>query len=173
MKRSEQSMAGWYFLAIVAALYLAVFFVKRDAIIPSLEFFVSIIEKIIPVFLLIFALLVLMNWAVKPEKIVKHLGKDAGAKGWLYAIIGGIISTGPIYMWYPLLNELQKHKARNGYIAAFLYNRAVKIPLLPLFIYYFGAVYVAVLTAIMIAASIIQGIIVEKLLKTMDKNNGG
>ncbi|MBN2111865.1 hypothetical protein JW707_02070 [Candidatus Woesearchaeota archaeon] len=165
MKRSEQSMAGWYFLLIVIAICIVVFIAKPSAMMPSLSFFAGIIKKIIPVFILIFALLVIMNWLVKPEKIVKHLGKDAGAKGWFYSIIGGIISTGPIYMWYPLLSELQKHKARNGYVAAFLYNRAVKPALLPLFIYYFGLVYAVVLTIVMIIASVFQGIIVEKIME--------
>lgn len=165
MKRSEQSRAGWYFLAIVVALYVIAGIAKPDAIAPSLKFFASIIRKIIPVFVIVFVFLVLMNWLVKPKTIVKHLGKDAGAKGWAWAIAGGILSTGPIYMWYPLLNELQNHKARNKFIAAFLYNRAVKLPLLPLFIYYFGVAYVVVLTVVMIAASIAQGIMVEKILE--------
>lgn len=165
MKTSEQSRTGWYFLLVVIAIYIVVFLVKADAIMPSLKFFASIIQKIIPVFIFIFILLVVMNWLVKPEKIIKHLGKDAGIKGWFYSIIGGIISTGPIYMWYPLLSELQKHKIRQGYVAAFLYNRAVKPALLPLFIYYFGVVYAVVLTIVMIAASVLQGIIVEKIME--------
>lgn len=165
MKKGEQSSTGWYFLLIVIAIYTVVFFFKRDAIIPSLRFFATIIKKIIAVFVLVFALLVVMNWLVKPEQIVKHLGKEAGTKGWAYSVVGGILSTGPIYMWYPLLNELQKHGVRNGYIAAFLYNRAVKPALLPLFIYYFGLVYVIVLTVVMIAASILQGVVVEKIME--------
>ena len=165
MKTSEKSRAGWYFLFIVIVAYIAVFLIKPDAIIPSLKFFVSIIKKIIPVFILVFILLVVMNWIVEPKKIVKHLGKDAGIKGWFYSIIGGIISTGPIYMWYPLLSELQKHKARQGFIAAFLYNRALKPALLPLFIYYFGLVYVVILTIVMIIASIFQGIVIEKVME--------
>ena len=163
MKRSEKSYTGWYFLLIVILIYIIVFFVKREAIMPSLIFFISIIKKIIPVFILIFALLVIIDWLVKPDTIVKHLGKGAGIKGWLYSITGGILSTGPIYLWYPLLNEMQKKGASNGYIAAFLYNRAVKPALLPLFIYYFGLSYVIILTFVTIAASILQGIVVEKI----------
>lgn len=165
MKRSEKSMAGWYFLGIVIAAYAIVAVIKPEAVMPSLSFFASIIRKILPVFALIFALLVIIDYYVKPEKIVKHLGKDAGIKGWLWAITGGIISTGPIYMWYPLLNEMQKKGARDSYAAAFLYNRAVKPALLPLFIYYFGLAYTVTLTIVMVAASVAQGIIVEKIVE--------
>lgn len=165
MKRSEKSMAGWYFFGIVLALYVAVLVFKSDAVMPSLVFFASIIRKIIPIFALIFVLLVAIDYYVRPESIVRHLGKDSGAKGWAYSVIAGIISTGPIYMWYPLLNEMQKKGVRNAYVAAFLYNRALKPALLPLFIYYFGLAYVAVLSVVMIIASIFQGIIVEKILE--------
>ena len=165
MKKTEKSMAGWYFLLIVIAIYIVMFFAKSEAIVPSLSFFASIIKKIIPIFVLIFALLVAIDYYVNPESIVKHLGKGSGSKGWAYSIIAGIISTGPIYMWYPLLNEMQKKGVRSAYIAAFLYNRALKPALLPLFIYYFGLAYVVVLSIVMVAASVIQGVAVEKIME--------
>lgn len=36
---------------------------------------------------------------MKPKQIIKHLGKDSGAKGVFYALIGGIISTFNSYLW--------------------------------------------------------------------------
>ena len=165
IKPTEKSMVGWYFLVAVLLAYAAGFFINTIAIIKSIEFFWTIIQNIIPILVMVFGLLVVINYFIKPEVLLKFLGKEAGMKGWLVSIIGGIISTGPIYMWYPLLNDLQKHGARNRYIATFLYNRAVKIPLLPLFIYYFGVLYVAVLTIVMIATSVLQGVVVEKLME--------
>jgi uncharacterized membrane protein YraQ (UPF0718 family) len=73
----------------------------------------------------------------------------------------GILSHGPIYVWYPLLRELREHGMRTSLVAAFLYNRAIKIPLLPLMIYYFGVIYVVVLLIFMIIASIVEGKIIE------------
>jgi uncharacterized membrane protein YraQ (UPF0718 family) len=165
MKPAEKSMAGWWFLGIAVLICAAAFLFRRDAIAPSLSFFWGVIKKIIPVFVLIFALLVIMNMLVKPKSIVKHLGKGSGVKGWAFAVVGGILSTGPIYMWYPLLNEMQKHGTRPAYLAAFLYNRALKPALLPLFIYYFGLAYVIVLSSVMLVASVFQGIIVEKIVE--------
>jgi len=169
MKKTEMSYTGWYFLAIVVLAYIAAAILSSSLAIESLQYFIRIIQKIILPLALVFVLLVVTTYYIKPKTIVKHLGKDAGARGWAWAIIGGIISTGPIYLWYPLLNEMQKHGAREGYIAAFIYNRAVKPALLPLFIYYFGIAYVVVLTAIMIIASILQGAAVEKILEVMER----
>ena len=54
---------------------------------------------------------------------------------------------------------------KNSLIAVFLYNRAVKPALIPLMIYYFGLSYLIVLTIVMIIFSIINGILVEKILE--------
>lgn len=113
--------------------------------------------------------MVLIDYFIKPRILVKYTGKNAGLKGWVISIISGIISTGPIYIWYPMLKQLKKKGMKNSYIAAFLYNRAIKLPLLPLFIFYFGLTYTIVLTTIMIIVSIFQGIIVEKYI-TFTKN---
>lgn len=165
MKKTEKSYAGWYFLGIIILIYAAVALFSTAAALSGLVFFWGIIKKVILVLLFVFALLVVLNYVIRPKMIVKHLGKDAGAKGWLWSLVGGIISTGPIYLWYPLLNEMQKHGVRNGYVATFLYNRAIKPALLPLFIMYFGILYTVVLTIVMLIASVIQGYIVEKIVE--------
>lgn len=93
------------------------------------------------------------------------MGKEKGVKGWLIAIGGGILSTGSIYMWYPLLKDLKEKGVRYGFISVFLYNRAIKIPLIPIIITYFGVKFVVVLTLVMVFVSIIQGLIIEKIIR--------
>ncbi|MBW2991272.1 hypothetical protein KY348_06235 [Candidatus Woesearchaeota archaeon] len=146
-------------------IYVILAFAKPDALMPSLKFFLNIIIKIIPIFILIFILMIVINRFVSTKKIMKYFGKKAGVKAWLAAVITGIISAGPIYLWYPLLYDLQKKGVRNGLIATFLYNRAVKLPLLPLMILYFGITYVIVLSLVMMIASVFQGLIVEKIME--------
>lgn len=85
-----------------------------------------------------------------------------GVRGWLIAIAGGILSAGPIYLWYPLLADLQERGMRKAFSAAFLYNRAIKLPLLPVLIAYFGLLFAAVLSASMVAASGIIGVLTER-----------
>ena len=50
---------------------------------------------------------------------------------------------------------------RSGLIAAFLYNRAIKIPLLPVMVYYFGIRFVGTLLVWMILASVVEGKMIE------------
>jgi len=160
----EKSYADWYFLIVVLTAYLITFLFSRSHAISAFGMFVDIILKVLPVLLIVFIFMVLINYFVKSMIIVRFLGVKSGAKGWIISIIAGIISTGPIYMWYPLLNDLQKQGMRNGLIATFLYNRAVKLPLLPMLILYFGLTYTIVLMSVMILVSVFQGKLTEKFV---------
>ncbi len=168
-KKSEQSKAGWIFLFISIVIFTIACLIKPAAFLPSIKFALNIFKKIILVFILVFVLMVITNYVVRPKKLTKYFGSTRSIKGWFAAIITGILSTGPIYMWYPLLNDLQKHGVKNGFIATFLYNRAVKIPLLPVMILYFGLKYVIVLTVVMIFISVLQGLIVDKITMEVEK----
>ncbi len=160
---NENSHTGWYFLLVVVILYAVAGILGPDMVSPALEFSSKIIINVIPIFALIFAITAAFNYFVSPRAISRYLGKTSGIKKWIIAIVGGIISTGPIYMWYPLLKDLKRKGVSYGFIAAFLYNRAVKIPLMPMLIFYFGLPFTAILTALMIVFSIVQGIIFEEL----------
>ncbi len=164
---SEKSRAGWYFLITVVLLYLLVFTFSPETGSNAVLFTGSIFVQLIPMILLIIGLTALMNYYVKPKTLVNHMGKGSGIKGWIIATASGIISTGPIYMWYPLLSELKNHGVRNALIASFLYNRAVKIPLLPLLVFYFGVKYAMVLTIVTVSLSIIAGWLTEKIIEVI------
>ena len=104
-----------------------------------------------------------MNYFVNPKTVSKYVGEGSGIKGWLLAIFTGILSHGPIYAWYPILKDLREQGMKIGLITVFLYNRAIKIPLLPLMVYYFGIPFVIILTGYIIIASIVQGRIIQKI----------
>lgn len=115
---------------------------------------------------LVFLVMLALNLFVKPAQIVHLLGSGANIKGILLSVAAGIISMGPIYVWYPLLKELREKGAGNMPIAVFLYNRAVKPFLLPVMIAYFGWIYVVILTVLTVLASIVNGYLVAMFAKT-------
>jgi len=162
--RLKQISGSWYFLIGMLIVYLIVFFIKQDLFSLSIIFFYNILLKIIPVFILVFLLMSLTNYFITPKFVMKHLGRK-GIKKWFFIIVGGILSTGPIYMWYPLLADLKNKGLSYGLIACFLYNRAIKIPLLPIAIFYFGWQYILVLSMIMIFVSVLQGMLINKLME--------
>lgn len=163
MKQKKNKNKAWLFLLIVLIIYLIIGIIKQEILMPAIQFFLSVIIKIIPIFILVFLLMILTNYFTNQKYIIRHLGKDSGLRGWLLSIGAGLISTGPIFVWYPLLKDLQKLGVKKRFIAAFLYSRAVKPVLIPLLILYFGLLYTIVLIVVMIIMSVFQGLVVEKL----------
>jgi uncharacterized membrane protein YraQ (UPF0718 family) len=164
MLQFKKISGAWFFFMFMAMLYLFLFFVDSSVCISSLIFFRQILIKIIPIFFLVWILMIVANYFITPKFVFRYFDKK-GVNKWLFATIGGILSEGPIYMWYPLLADLRKKGFDYGFVACFLYNRAIKLPVLPAAIYYFGWKYIVVLTVTMIAASIGQGVIINKLIK--------
>ncbi len=162
---SEKSYTGWYFLLAVLVAYGVTFIIAPDKVSPALSFAANILGQLVPVFVLIIGVSAVMNYYIKPNSLARYMGKESGARGWIITTVSGILSTGPIYMWYPLLSELKKHGVRDALLANFLYNRAVKIPLMPLLIFYFGVKYAAVLTFVTVFLSFIAGWLTEKILE--------
>jgi len=160
----KQISGAWYFLIGMLIVYLFLFLIRQDLFSSSINFFYNILLKIIPVFILVFILMAITNYFITPKFIMKHL-KERGIKKWFFVIVGGILSTGPIYMWYPLLADLKNKGLNYGLIACFLYNRAIKIPLLPIAVFYFGWKYIIILSFVMIFVSVIQGILINKLME--------
>jgi len=161
----KKNKGKWIFLVLVIALYLVLALVNFPLAKQSFLEFLKLLKKIFPIFALVLFFMFVSGLFFNARKITRSLGENAGIKGWLISIIGGVLSTGPSYMWYPLLSELKKNGMRDAFIVAFFYNRAVKISILPMMIYYFGLSFVIVLTFYMILFSIINGVLMEKFLK--------
>ncbi len=154
---------AWYFLMAIVFIYILLAVFKFSLFLSSCHLFYKIFIKIIPAFLLVFVLMGLTNYFITPQFITRHL-KGSGIKHWLFVILGGILSSGPIYMWYPFLAELKSKGLDNGSIACFLYNRAIKLPLLPVAAVYFSWQYIIILTLVMVVLSVFQAILINKLL---------
>lgn len=163
-KIKRRGLGGWVFLVIVVIGYGLIGLVKPEATTQALMFFVHVMRQVLPVLGLVFILLFIANLLLEPEWIKRYLGTGAGAGAWVIAVIGGIFSIGPIYVWYAVLSELQAKGMRTALIATFLYSRAVKLPLLPLMIHYFGITYTVVLCMYLLLFAGINGILVEKLV---------
>ena len=163
-KITEKIAARWLFLIAVCLLYVVLGLFNSQLAIAGLRTFLSLLKKILPVLAIVFGLLFFSSLLIETKTIVRYLGKESKRRGWLIAVIGGIISAGPIYLWYPLLSDLRDKGMREALIATFLYNRAVKIPLLPMMILYLGIKPVVILSAYMILFSVLNGYIVEAVL---------
>jgi len=165
MKKQDKpfSFRGKYLLFAVFIFYGILFFFNIQAAQLALQKTITILIKILPVFIVVILFTALLNYFFNPRQIVTHLGRNSGIKGWLWALIAGILSHGPMYVWYSMLEDLRTHGMRDGLIVVFFASRAIKIPLLPMMIDYFGWAFTLILSFYILIGALIQGWILEIL----------
>ncbi len=165
MKDKSKNKSGYYFLSGVVLLMIVLAFIYPEKSLKSLNYSFHLFIKLIPLIVVVILFTATISFFVNQKRLSSLLGKESGIKGWLIAIVAGIITHGPVYVWFTMLEEMKKHGMRDGLIAVFLYNRAIKIPFIPLMIYYFGTLYTITLLIVMILTSPLLGILVELMVK--------
>lgn len=162
----NRKYGGWLFLLMVVCVYLLIYGYNPEYAGTSFTHFMTIARDLAPILLLVFLFLWLLELVTNAnEKLVRFTNQDSGLTGWLIAIGGGVLSHGPVYAWYPLLQKLQHRGMRPALIAAFLYARSIKLPWLPLMVHYFGISFMLALTFYIALFSVLNGWLVEKLLQ--------
>lgn len=147
----------WLFPASVLGIYGILFAEIPDEAFQAFECSGKIFLNILFPFCLVFILMVFLNLLLRPRHISKWLDKGVGIRGVLLTMTAGILSMGPIYAWYPLLNNLYERGFPNSLIAVFLGNRSIKPFLLPLMISYFGWAYTLILTVLSALGTLVIG----------------
>ncbi len=160
---------GLKFLLFVIALFILVSIFDFENIAKIMDKIGSMLLRILPIFALVITLTAIINYFLKPEKIMRYFGENSGIKGIFYTLLGGIISHGPMYAWYPMLDDMRKHGLKFGLIANFMYARAVKIPLLPFMVGLFGLPFTVIVNVYILIFAILQGKIIDLLIKEKEK----
>ena len=172
MFKSYNKLGGtWFFLIMVGIIYLITFFFSKNIFIKALEDGFNIFIGWIWVILLIFLLIFVIDLFIDKKLILKLFKKENIVFSWIFIIVAGIMSMGPIYMWYPILNELKSKGLSNKFITGFLYNRSIKIPLIIPLVTVFGLKLVLILLPILVVFSIINGYVVEFSLNYINNKN--
>ncbi|MCD4760483.1 hypothetical protein K8R42_01155 [bacterium] len=164
-KKFDNANIGLKFLSLVSVIYLFLLIIDYSLFIASINKFVEMGLKILPNLLSAFILIFLFNYFLDNQKIKEYLTTKLTWKKYLLTASLGILSSGPIYFWYPFLADLKDHGLSDGLVSVFLYNRAIKIPLIPVMLFYFSLKFIILITILMIIFSIINGIIINKIIK--------
>jgi len=154
---------GKYLLFIVLIFYVLLFIGNSQAAQLALQKSGKTLVKIVPILFMVILLTSLLNFFLQAKQIARHLGEESGGKGWFWALAAGVISHGPMYIWYPLLEDLRSHGMKDAFIVVFFASRTIKIPLLPIMIDYFGLTFTLVLSFYLLVGALIQGLLMEIL----------
>lgn len=161
VKNNKNKLSGGIrFLLIVFGVYLVFAIFDRELVLQALEGFQQMFFRVAKILIFVFFAMVVANLYFTPKRVKKYLGYGSGMRGWLYAIISGVLVSGPPYVLFPLLGNLKKHGMKNSLVAVFLYNRNVKIPFLPVMIFYFGIAFTVTISILIILFSIINGLLI-------------
>lgn len=163
MTKKKRKLKGKIFITVIAAAYLLLYFFYPKRTYLALTAGCKIFLTVLPIIVIVIVFTAVMNYFVSPGKISKYLGKNSGFRGWLIVSGAGILSHGAIYLWYDFLRKLREKGMSRGLAAVFLYNRAIKIPLIPVMVHYFGISFVIVLTVYTIAGSYTVGLVMNSL----------
>lgn len=165
MKKKSLEFKGIKFLFFVIIIYIFIFFYDSQKSFLALTKSYEMILRLLPIFVMIILILTLINYFLKPKAIMKYFGKNSGLKGWLLAVISGVISHGPMYAWYPMIDELRKNDLKDGLLVTFMFTRTIKVPYIPILIDYFGLIFTVILFINILIAGVLQGLIMEAFNK--------
>lgn len=157
------------FLAIVTLAYIIMFIANPAMGIESVKNSRYYIKEMLMIMPVIFVLTALLDMWVRKEKIMRYLGKDAGAKGIFLSFVVGSVSAGPIYAAFPMCVMLLKKGASIRNIVIILSSWAViKVPMLLNEARFLGPKFMAIRWVLTVLAIIIFSWISVKIIKDED-----
>ncbi len=158
-KKTAFKFKGVRFLSLVAISYASLALTHAGQAWQSLHRAGQILGQILPIIALVVVINALINWWLPPKKMVRLFKKHGTRRGWGIAMIAGIMSHGPMYLWYPMLSDLRRGGVPEGMLVTYFYARAVKLPLLPLMVDYFGLLFTITLEVYILVAAWLQGLV--------------
>lgn len=163
MKKYIKNLPGGIkFMFLMILVYVLVFFINPSLATTSLNSATKSFVNLLPMLAFVFFVIFIINVFLKPESISRHLGKDSGIKGWVYALIGSVLISGPPYVLYPMLKELRKSGMKYSLIAMFLNNRNVQPAFLVVMVYYFGLQFTVVVSLYTLIFAFINATIIGR-----------
>jgi uncharacterized membrane protein YraQ (UPF0718 family) len=160
-KPQARQLRGLRFLALVGIGYVLLFSTHSQQAQQSLLRIVAIMGQILPIIGVVVVFNGVLNWWLPAPKMAKIFREQGSKRSWGIAIIAGVISHGPMYLWYPMIADMRNGGVPDGMLVTYFYARAVKLPLLPLMIDYFGLLFSVVLIVYILIFALLQGLAMQ------------
>ena len=167
MKDSNKTVAqpagfqGLKFLGFVVVLYIALYVFNSEKTMEALHYFLKNTLSVLPIFLFVILLTAVINYYFPKQRIAKMLQGKSKISTYSVSLVAGIISHGPVFVWYPLLKNLKEKGLQDGALITFLYGRSIKLTLLPVMIGFFGQLYTIIFMLYIAVAAVLQGLLYE------------
>jgi len=175
LRMKDKHWWNYLFMYFVLLLYFLISLFDFNYIIISIIYFIKIlITQIIPILFIVFLFIFIFNLLIQNEKIIKKISNSNSFTKYIFIILFWIISTWPVYMWYPIIEKLQKHGLWYEHVATFIYSRAIKIPFFAIMIFYFWIKYTLLFNFTILIFAILIWVIINlfsNFIKYEDNNS--
>ncbi len=153
---------SWLFFFIILILYLVISLINISWWLSVAKYFFTIlIWTIFPVLILVYFLIFIFNLIIDKDYIKNFLKKWNYFSKLILSVVWGILSSWPVYLWYPLLKKFKQQWITDWHIASFIYARAIKIPLLLMMVSFFWLKYTLIFNLVVFVFAFIIWIIID------------
>ena len=102
LKKLLQIPNIWRFLIIVSFIFIGVYFFSPEKGSEAFLEFLILLKKLLPSLGLVFLFMFLFNFFVSDKILEEYFKQKPNIKQYVVIAILGVLSTGPIYLWYAL-----------------------------------------------------------------------
>jgi uncharacterized membrane protein YraQ (UPF0718 family) len=152
---------GWILLILVTLIYGTLYYFDASHTKVALLATLDTAKLIVPILFFVAAIMFAIEYFFDEDKLKKYLGIDRGFRAWMITLVGGVLSHGPSYVWYPMLQNLREKGVRDSLVVVFLYARSIKIPWVPMMIVYFGLEFTSIFMIYILIGALVQGFLVS------------
>lgn len=161
MKVLKQYISSLIILLVLGALY----FFKQDLAIQSIKSSLFSIKTMLGILPPLLIIVHSIDTLVSKEVILKHMGEDAGIRGYIWALILGTFAAGPLYAAFPIAAILSRKGAHLSYIIFFLgIWTTTKLPIFLLELNLFGISFTTLHAVTGIICFYLLSLLMEKYL---------
>lgn len=161
MKKLKPYLMTIILLIIIGILY----FLQEEIAVNSLKISADSAFTMMGILPPILIIVNMFDVWVPKELIIRHMGEDAGIKGYLWAFSLGTLAAGPLYAAFPVAAVLAKKGAHLAYIVFFLgIWTTTKLPIFLYELNFFGAQFTGIHIVTGISAFLMLSILMEKVL---------
>ena len=163
-------MSQWL-VSLTLALYLWAAFAAPDKACLALQSGGSLLLSVSLLILAVMGLVGLVQTWISREVIAGLLGKEAGPKALLIALLSGTLLIGPPYVIFPLLMAVRRQGARWAVVTIVLAAYAVKLPMIPLEVGFLGWPFSLGRSVFTLLFAVPTGLMVHKLMTAPDNHH--
>lgn len=159
-----------YKLTLIAlSVLLVLFFVKREIAVSAVGISLSSVGTMLTILPPILLIVNLLDSLIPREVMIRHMGEDAGMKGYFWAFVLGTFGAGPLYVAFPVAALLAKKGARIAFIIFFLGTwTTTKLPLLLYELNFFGVTFTTIHILTGFIVFFLISLLMEKVLLKKD-----